>query len=61
MGPLKALPYLVMFALSNAGGWAGDALILRWHQPVAAARKAVNTIGGCVTCHQRLGVVCCAK
>jgi hypothetical protein len=45
MGPLKTLPYLVMFMMSNAGGWAGDALILRQHRSVAAARKAVNTLG----------------
>jgi hypothetical protein len=47
MGPLKTLPYLVMFLMSNAGGWAGDALILRQHRSVAAARKAVNTLGEC--------------
>lgn len=45
MGPLKTLPYLVMFLMSNAGGWAGDALILKQHRSVAAARKAVNTLG----------------
>lgn len=44
MGALKTLPYLVMFGASNAGGWAGDALIHRgWG--VASARKAVNSAG----------------
>lgn len=45
MGPLKTLPYLVMFLMSNAGGWTGDALILQQHRSVAAARKTVNTLG----------------
>ena len=45
MGPLKTLPYLVMFLMSNAGGWMGDALIIKHHKSVAAARKAVNTLG----------------
>lgn len=45
MGPLKTLPYLVMFLMSNAGGWTGDALILKQDKSVAAARKAVNTLG----------------
>jgi hypothetical protein len=45
MGPAKTLPYLVMFLMSNAGGWAGDALILQQHRSVAAARKAVNSLG----------------
>lgn len=40
----KALPYLAMFACSNAGGWAGDWLISNsWR--VADARKAVNAAG----------------
>jgi ACS family sodium-dependent inorganic phosphate cotransporter len=47
LGPLpKALPYLAMFACSNAGGWAGDWLIApprSWR--VADARKAVNAAG----------------
>eukprot|EP00775_Hariotina_reticulata_P010445 gene10445-10603_t len=45
MGPLKTLPYLVMFLMSNAGGWLGDALILRHQKTVAGARKLVNTLG----------------
>jgi hypothetical protein len=45
MGPLKTLPYLVMFFMSNAGGWMGDALIVRGGKSVAVARKAVNTVG----------------
>ncbi|KAF6258996.1 major facilitator superfamily domain-containing protein [Scenedesmus sp. NREL 46B-D3] len=45
LGVLKPLPYLVMFATSNVGGWLGDALILQNKQSVAAARKIVNTIG----------------
>lgn len=45
LGPLKTLPYLAMFLTSNAGGWAGDWLIVRRGAPVAAARKAVNTAG----------------
>lgn len=55
MGPLKTLPYLVMFLMSNAGGWAGDALILQHHKSVAAARKTVNTIGKVVVCGRRRG------
>lgn len=45
LGFLKMLPYLVMFLMSNAGGWLGDALILSGKRSVAAARKTVNTIG----------------
>jgi hypothetical protein len=45
LGVLKPLPYLVMFAMSNVGGWMGDALILQGKHSVAAARKTVNTIG----------------
>eukprot|EP00892_Ulva_mutabilis_P012541 jgi/Ulvmu1/965/UM102_0048.1 len=40
----KPLPYLVMFAMSNVGGWSGDWLI-RAGLSVAAARKFVNTTG----------------
>ena len=43
-GSVKMLPYLLMFAMSNAGGYAGDWLISR-HASVAAARKTVNSIG----------------
>jgi hypothetical protein len=45
LGPLKTLPYLVMFLMSNVGGWAGDWLILSRKQSVATARKTVNSIG----------------
>lgn len=66
LGVLKPLPYLVMFFMSNVGGWVGDALILRQKQSVAAARKAVNTIGAsgmskqskCVHVNQRRHSLC---
>ncbi|PRW51088.1 putative anion transporter 5 [Chlorella sorokiniana] len=45
MGSVKALPYLLMFAASNAGGWAGDWLINSGRCSVAAGRKFVNTAG----------------
>ncbi|KAK2079250.1 hypothetical protein QBZ16_002941 [Prototheca wickerhamii] len=45
MGSAKTLPYLTMFATSNAGGWAGDWLITRGRVGVGAARKAVNSLG----------------
>lgn len=45
LGPAKCLPYLAMFAASNAGGWAGDALIINKVATVGGARKLVNTIG----------------
>mmetsp|Transcript_27989 Transcript_27989/g.71921 ORF Transcript_27989/g.71921 Transcript_27989/m.71921 type:complete len:292 (-) Transcript_27989:336-1211(-) len=45
LGGLKTLPYLVMFLTSNLGGWVGDLLILKRRFSVAAARKAVNTLG----------------
>jgi len=44
-GTAKVLPYLVMFATSNLGGWAGDHLIATRRASVAGARKAVNSIG----------------
>ena len=48
LGPVKTLPYLVMFFMSNVGNLCGDWLIMRRKWPVAAARKAVNTVGaGC--------------
>lgn len=50
LGPAKTLPYLVMFAMSNAGGWAGDWLILRKRYSVAGGRKAVNTLGASSLC-----------
>lgn len=43
-GSAKMLPYLVMFAMSNVGGYAGDWLIGRRYS-VARARKMVNTAG----------------
>jgi hypothetical protein len=45
MGLVKTLPYLVMFAASNLGGWAGDYLINVRHASVAGGRKWVNTAG----------------
>ena len=45
LGTAKTLPYLVMFAASNAGGWAGDWLINVRRLGVATGRKAVNTVG----------------
>ncbi|KAL6781916.1 PHT4B [Auxenochlorella protothecoides x Auxenochlorella symbiontica] len=45
MGAAKTLPYLTMFAASNAGGWAGDWLINTRRAGVAAGRKAVNSAG----------------
>eukprot|EP00887_Chlorella_sp_A99_P001216 scaffold14.g1216.t1 len=45
LGPLRVLPYLTMFAASNAGGWAGDYLINARRRSVAAGRKLVNTAG----------------
>ena len=45
LGPVKTLPYLIMFAMSNVGNLCGDWLISRGKWSVAAARKAVNTIG----------------
>lgn len=46
LGGMKTLPYIVMFLMSNVGGLTGDRLILRSKYSVAAARKAVNTMGG---------------
>ena len=40
----KPIPYIVMFAMSNVGGWLGDALIGRGFT-VGVARKIVNTAG----------------
>ena len=44
-GSAKMAPYLAMFAFSNLGGWAGDHLITQRAYPVAAGRKAINTLG----------------
>jgi len=45
LGGLKALPYLIMFAATNAGAWAGDGLMAARRWPPGRARKAVNTAG----------------
>ncbi|PSC75289.1 putative anion transporter 5 [Micractinium conductrix] len=45
LGAVKTLPYLLMFAASNAGGWAGDYIINVRRRSVAAGRKLVNTAG----------------
>jgi hypothetical protein len=45
MGGAKTLPYLAMFAASNAGGWTGDHLINVRRRSVAAGRKLVNSAG----------------
>ncbi|KAG2483091.1 hypothetical protein HYH03_018029 [Edaphochlamys debaryana] len=45
LGGAKTVPYLVMFLMSNVGGWAGDWLILKRRNSTATARKAVNTLG----------------
>lgn len=45
LGGAKTVPYLVMFLMSNVGGWAGDWFIHRRHYSTGAGRKAVNTIG----------------
>ena len=45
LGPVRILPYLTMFAASNAGGWAGDWLINVRRRSVASGRKLVNTAG----------------
>ena len=45
LGGLRTMPYLVMFASSNFGGWLGDALITRQQYAVVFARRTINTIG----------------
>ena len=40
----KPIPYIVMFAMSNVGGWLGDGLIDRGYA-VGTARKIVNSVG----------------
>jgi hypothetical protein len=47
-GYLPALPYLIMFVASNAGGWVADALIQR-RVSVTRTRKIVNSCGFAVT------------
>ena len=50
LGPIKTLPYLIMFAMSNVGNACGDWLITSRKWSVAAARKAVNTTGALPAC-----------
>ncbi|GIL42012.1 hypothetical protein Vafri_82 [Volvox africanus] len=45
LGGAKTIPYLVMFLMSNVGGWSGDWLILKRRNSTATARKTVNTLG----------------
>lgn len=45
LGALKTLPYLVMFMMSNVGGWLGDRFIAEQRWSVGRARKVVNTLG----------------
>ncbi|GLC38691.1 hypothetical protein PLESTB_000590700 [Pleodorina starrii] len=45
LGGAKTVPYLVMFLMSNVGGWAGDWLILKRRNSTATARKTVNSLG----------------
>lgn len=45
LGGVKTMPYLMMFATSNIGGWLGDWFILRLRRSVAQGRKLVNTLG----------------
>lgn len=45
LGGAKTVPYLVMFLMSNVGGWAGDWLILKRRNSTGTARKIVNTLG----------------
>jgi MFS transporter, ACS family, solute carrier family 17 (sodium-dependent inorganic phosphate cotransporter), other len=44
IGVGKPIPYIVMFAMSNVGGWMGDWLIHKGYM-VGASRKIVNSIG----------------
>ena len=45
MGFAKIVPYLSLFIFSNLSGMAGDHLISRLRWDVAAARKAINSVG----------------
>ncbi|CAL8466206.1 g5742 [Coccomyxa elongata] len=45
LGWIRTAPYLVMFATSNLGAWAGDYLISTRRVTTAGGRKAVNTLG----------------
>lgn len=56
-GAAGTLPYLAMFACSNLGGWAGDHLISQRGYRVAAARKAINTVGE--SCSRSPASMCC--
>jgi MFS transporter, ACS family, solute carrier family 17 (sodium-dependent inorganic phosphate cotransporter), other len=44
IGVGKPVPYVVMFAMANLGGWMGDWLIAAGYA-VGTARKAVNSVG----------------
>jgi ACS family sodium-dependent inorganic phosphate cotransporter len=44
IGVGKPVPYIVMFAMANLGGWMGDWLIAAGYT-VGASRKAVNSLG----------------
>lgn len=45
LGSLRTMPYLVMFASSNFGGWLGDALVTRQQYATVLARRTINSIG----------------
>lgn len=45
VGFAKTLPYVMMFVMSNVGGWAGDYLIEKRGTSIATGRKTVNTVG----------------
>ena len=49
------VPYLVMFALCNVGGWASDWLVAAGPS-VLAVRKGMNTLGFAVCCAALLSV-----
>lgn len=45
LGWIRTAPYLIMFATSNLGAWAGDYFISTRRMTTAGGRKAVNTLG----------------